>query len=148
VCGAALWASAAGLSAIVLMSGFAKLAISIGALAAVAAAAGVVSLWGGRRLGAPAGIAFAALLASATAAGRAYDDADIHAAVWFLPLLSLLLLAAPLPRVWAERPRAAGLFRVVAVAILVAIAVAAAALQSGGGGLAPSDGDGYESYLY
>jgi hypothetical protein len=127
--GAAVWIAASGLSAMVLMSGFAKLAISIGAIASAAAAAAVLAAWGRRSLGANAGIAFAAMLAAASAAGRAYDDSGLAAAIWILPLASLLVLALPLPQAWGELRRS--LLRLAVVLLLVGTAVAAMASASG-----------------
>lgn len=127
--GAAFWMAATGLSAMVLMSGFAKLAISIGAIASAAAAAAVLAAWARRPIGATAGLALAAMIAAATAAGRAYDDSGLPAAIWLLPLASLLLLAVPLPSSWSRA--AASLARLIAIGLAVAIAVVAMADATG-----------------
>ncbi len=127
--GAAFWMAATGLSGMAVMGGFAKLAISNGATATAAAAAGLLAASARRPVGATAGIAFAAMLAAATAAGRAYDDSGLPAAFWHLPLASLLLLAIPLPSAWG---RVGGsLLRLLAVAVAVGVAVAAMASASG-----------------
>lgn len=143
--GAAVWIAASSLSAMALLGGFAKLAISIGAIASAAAAAAIISAWGRRSLGATAGIAFAAMLAAASAAGRAYDDSGVAAAVWLLPLASLVVFALPLPQAWGDLRRS--LLRLAAVLLLAGAAVAAIASGSGAFG-SPSGEDESIRSLY
>jgi len=125
--GTCLWLAASGLSGVVLASGFAKLAVPIGSLAALSMAAAVLSLRGRRTLGAAGAAAMAGTLGMAAVLGWAYDDSPV--APWsFLAMpLALAALVLPMP----ARGAVGSWLRVTLVLVVVGIAAGSAVSESG-----------------
>jgi len=125
--GTCLWLAASGLSGVVLASGFAKLAVPLGAIAALSMAAAVLSLRGRRSLGA-AGVAVAAgTLGMAAVLGWAYDDSPVAPWCFLAMPLALVALAAPMP----ARGAVGSLLRITLVLVVVGIAAGVAVAESG-----------------
>lgn len=138
--GVAFWLAASGLSGVVLLSGFAKLAIPLGALAALSMAAAVLSLRGKRDLG-DLGIAtLAATLGAAAVLGWAYDDTEIPAWSFLAIAFAPAAMRIPLPRTW----RFAASIRLAIVLFVVGAAAGTAGVK--GGLLEPAERQGDSEY--
>ena len=125
--GVAFWLAASGLSGVVLLSGFAKLAIPLGALAALSMAAAVLSLRGRRDLGFLGIATLAATLGAAAVVGWAYDDTEIPAWSFLAMALAPAAMRIPLPRTW----RFAASIRLAIVLLVVGAAGGTAAVKGG-----------------
>ncbi len=121
----AMWGSAASLSGLVLISGFAKLAIVLGAFSAMAAAVAVLG-WVQRPLpvGAPAIAVWCAVMATASMYAMGNDVNHLPTAAWWLAAASPAAVGfALIPKV-STRPTLANAVRVgapIAVAALAAL---------------------------
>ena len=133
--GIAFWLAASGLSGVVLMSGFAKLAIPLGALAALSMAAAVLSLRGKRDLGYLGIATLAATLGAAAVVGWAYDDTEIPAWSFLAIAFAPAAMRIPLPRSWWF----AASVRLAIVLLVVGAAGGTAAVK--GGMLEPAESE-------
>jgi hypothetical protein len=140
--GIAFWLAASGLSGVVLASGFAKLAIPLGALAALSMAAAVLSLRGKRDLGYLGIATLAATLGAAALVGWAYDDTEIPAWSFLAMAVAPTAMRIPLPRTWWF----AASVRLAIVLLVVGAAGGTAAVK--GGMLEPADGQDGSEYDY
>lgn len=138
--GVAFWLAASGLSAVVLASGFAKLAIPLGAIAALSMAAAVLSLRGSRELGFAGTVTLAATIGAAALVGWAYDDSKVSA--WCFLVVPMTPAAMGLPLPFAGR--AAAILRLLVVVAVVGAAAGTAAVESGL--LKPADGSPADEY--
>jgi hypothetical protein len=146
--GLAFWLAASGLSGVVLASGWAKLAIPLGAVAALSMAAAVLSLRGRRDLGFAGLATLGAVLAAAAVVGWAYDLAGIPAWCFLALAFAPAAMRVPLPRTFRYRSvlRLAMVLAVVAAASGTAV-VESGMLDSGEGDDGGSDsGSGYYGY--
>lgn len=136
--GIAFWLAASGLSGVVLASGFAKLAIPLGGLAALSMAAAVLSLRGRRELGFAGVATLAATLGAAAVVGWAYDDTEIPAWSFLAMALAPSAMRIPLPKSW----RFAVGVRLAIVLIVVGAAGGTGAIKAGL--LEPAESEAYE----
>lgn len=142
--GVAFWLAASGLSGVVLASGFAKLAIPLGAIAALSIAAAVLSLRGRRDLGFAGLATLGALLAAAAVVGWAYDLVGIPAWSFLAIAFAPAAMRIPLP----GSPRFRSLARLAVVLLVVGAAAGTALVSSGMLGEPESEDDGSGSGYY
>lgn len=140
---ASWWLLFAVASAMVLLSGFAKLAIVLGALSATAATLAVAALAGcAPTLTNGTAACLATAFAACTLAGQGYDEAGIPRAAWWL--LAFAPAASALGQVPAlrPRPRLAAVLGACLPAAAAFIALAIALAVTGLPGSAATDRDG------
>ncbi len=138
-----MWAVAAAGSVVVILSGFAKLAVVMGALSACSAALAVGAFAvRGTRAGGATSVAFAVILGAAAWFGLGYDEAGIPSAAWVVlamsPAASASALAVP-----AARPRTSMIVSAAAPAAVAAAAVAIAIASVGLPGSSSEDANPY-----
>lgn len=139
---AAWWLMAAAGSAMVLLSGFAKLAFVLGALSAGMAAIGAASLLlGGTALGAAASASICCAFSLCMFVGHGYDEAGFPGWCWWLPVVAPAAMALGELRPLGTRPRLRAAVVVLVPAALAWAAVLAAAVMTEGHrtGTAPDD---------
>jgi hypothetical protein len=125
--GVAFWLAASALSGVVLASGFAKLAIPLGAIAALSMASAVLSLRGKRDLGYAGTATLAATLGAAALVGWAYDDTEIPAWSFLAIAFAPAAMRLPLPGGW----RFAAGIRLVLVLVVIGAAAGTAVVEAG-----------------
>lgn len=125
--GLAFWLAASGLSGVVLASGFAKLAVPLGAIAALSMAAAVLSLRGRRDLGFAGLATLGAVLAAAAVVGWAYDLAEIPAWCFLALTFAPAAMRIPMPSGWRFRSA----LRLAIVLVVVGAAAGSAVVASG-----------------
>jgi hypothetical protein len=140
--GVAFWLAGSGLSGVVLVSGFAKLAIPLGAMAALSMAAGVLAIRGRRDLGFAGLATLSTVLASAAIVGWAYDLVGIPGWSFLALAVAPVAMRTPLPR----RFRFRSLLRLAIVLAVVGVASGTAVVESGV--FDSGDGDDGSEYDY
>lgn len=141
---AAWWLTAAAGSAMVLLSGFAKLAFVLGALSAGAAAIGAASLLlGGAVLGTAASISICCAFSACMFVGHGYDEAGFPWWCWWSLALAPAAMALGGLRALASRPRLRAAAVVLAPAAVAWAAVLAAVAATAGQRGSAGPGDAY-----
>jgi hypothetical protein len=125
--GVAFWLAASALSGVVLLSGFAKLAIPLGAIAALSMASAVLSLRGKRDLGYAGTATLAATLGAAALVGWAYDDTEIPGWSFLAIAFAPAAMRLPLPGGW----RFAAGIRLALVLLVIGAAAGTAVVKAG-----------------
>lgn len=126
------WLVLAAASAMVLLSGFAKLALVLGALSAgCAALAALFPFLPGMALGTPAAVALGCALATCAFLGCGYDEAGFPWWSWLLVALSPLGMALGTLKGVARRPMARHAVIVLAPAMIAGLALLLALAASG-----------------
>ncbi|MFZ9691966.1 MAG: hypothetical protein ACO3EP_07965 [Phycisphaerales bacterium] len=125
--GVAFWLAASALSGVVLASGFAKLAIPLGAIAALSMAAAVLSLRGKRDLGFGGIATLAATLGASALVGWAYNDTEIPAWSFLAIAFAPAAMRLPLPRGWWF----AAAIRLTVVLLVIGAAAGTAVVKAG-----------------
>ena len=138
-----MWAVAAAGSAIVILSGFAKLAVVMGALSACSAALAVGAFTvRGTQAGVATSVAFAVILGAGAWFGLGYDEAGIPASAWLLLAMSPAASAVSriAPATW---PRVSMVLGSAAPAAVAFAAVAVTIASVGLPGQAPAESSPY-----
>jgi hypothetical protein len=138
---AAWWAALSVGSGMVLVSGFAKLAVACGALGASAAAWAVLAAWFPRMaaLAPAASAAFAATFGALVLVARGYDESGFPAWSWWALTASPGAACVAAWPALARRPRLRAVATVAAPALAAIAALAAAKASTAGGSASPSD---------
>lgn len=126
------WLALSAASAMVLLSGFAKLALVLGALSAGCAAFAILlALVPGMALGVPAAVSLGCALATSAFLGCGYDEAGFPRWSWLLLALSPLGMALGAVQGIAHRPIARRAAVMLAPASIASLALLLALLASG-----------------
>lgn len=128
---AAWWIVSAAAAAMVLLSGFAKLALALGALSAGAAAFGVATrLVGGMPLGVAGSASFGCAFVACAFVGLGYDETGFPRWTWAALALSPAAMSLGEARALAARPALRAMAVALGPAAIAALALAAAIAAS------------------